>query len=99
MDRERFEPRVYALSNWTGPIEHEIRTLGIPVRVLRMRAAVPSPLAVLELSRCLRLQRADVVQTWMYHADLVGGIAAKMASPRTPVIWGIRNGNLNPRAI
>jgi len=99
MDRERFEPRVYSLSSWTGPIENEIRALGIPVTVLGMRSAIPNPFAVLELSRCLRLQRADVVQTWMYHADLVGGIAAKIASPRTPVIWGIRNGNLNPKAI
>ena len=98
-NRERFDPQVYSLSDISGPIESEIRALRIPVHSLRMRVAVPSPLPVLELSRLLRVQRPDVVQTWMYHADLVGGIAAKIASPSVPVIWGIRNGNLDPQAI
>ena len=98
-NRERFDPQVYSLSDISGPIESEIRALRIPVHSLRMRVAVPSPLPVLELSRLLRLQRPDVVQTWMYHADLVGGIAAKMASPRIPVIWGIRHGNPDPQTI
>jgi glycosyltransferase involved in cell wall biosynthesis len=99
MNRERFDPCVYSLSVSSGPIESEIRTLGIPVRSFRMSATVPNPLPVLALSRSLHRQRADVVQTWMYHADLVGGVAARMASRETPVIWGIRNGNLNPRAL
>jgi len=97
MDRTRFEPHVYSLSSWTGPIENEIRALGIPIRLLNMRATIPNPAAVLELSRYLRRQRADLVQTWLYHADLVGGVAAKIASPRTAVVWGIHNGNLNPQ--
>src|SRR5688572_5455667 len=98
-NREQFDPQVYTLSDISGPIESEIRTLSIPVHSLRMRVAAPGPLPVLELSRLLRLQRPDVVQTWMYHADLVGGIAAKVASPRIPVIWGIHHGNPAPPSI
>ena len=98
-DRGRFDSRVYSLSDISGPIESEIRALRIPVHSLRMRLGIPAPLPVLELSRLFRLQRPDVVQTWMYHADLVGGIAAKIASPRIPVIWGIRHGNPDPQSI
>lgn len=36
---------------------------------------------------------ADVIQTWMYHADLFGFIIAKVFS-RKKLIWGIRHGVL-----
>jgi len=42
------------------------------------------------LYRTLRALQPDVVQTWMYHADLVGGIVARLAGIKA-VSWGIRN--------
>tara|TARA_B110000008_G_scaffold268889_1_gene297491 strand:+ start:648 stop:1790 length:1143 start_codon:yes stop_codon:yes gene_type:complete len=36
----------------------------------------------------------DIIQTWMYHSDLVGGIVGKLIGTNA-IFWGIRNSNLD----
>jgi glycosyltransferase involved in cell wall biosynthesis len=73
-----------------GAMASKIESLGVPVRVLRMRPGIPNPLAILKLARELRESRPELVQTWMYHADLLGGLAARLAG-NLPVVWGIHH--------
>jgi len=90
----RFAPHVISLTN-LGEIGRRIQTLGVPVEALNMRPGmIPSPTAFFRLVRRLKELKPDVVHTWMYHADLFGGAAARMAWGPT-VAWGIRNGNLD----
>lgn len=73
-----------------GKIGQLLREEGFTVHVLNMHGPWSFPIAVLRLVRLIRQCKPDIVQTWMYHADLLGGWAARFAGCRN-VIWGIRN--------
>lgn len=96
-DRTKFSVRVISLLAPPGPIAARIEALGIPVAALGIGRRVPNPAGLWRLAAMLREGRPDLVQTWMYHADLVGGVAAKLASIRLPVIWNIRQSNFDPK--
>jgi len=70
-----------------------LRAAGVTVHALGMPRGRVTLHGWRELRRLLAAYRPDVVQTWMYHADLVGGVAARLA--RVPrVCWGIRAGEI-----
>lgn len=94
MDRDCFAFEVISLTD-IGMLGNKIRSINVPVEALGMQRGVPDPRAIFRLTRYLRQQGPDLVQTWMYHADLMGGIAAKMAGG-IPLVWGIHNSNLDP---
>jgi glycosyltransferase involved in cell wall biosynthesis len=94
MDRGRFRSRVISLTT-PGALAPAMEAAGAPVRALGLRRRAPSPLALLRLVRWLREERPDVVQTWLPHADLLGGLAARMAG-NLPVVWNLRSTNLRP---
>ena len=89
----RFSPHVISLSD-VGEIGLRIQALGIPVEPLGMRRGVLSPRLFFRLVGRLKSLKPDVVHTWMYHADLLGGLAARLAG--VPAVgWGIRASNLD----
>jgi glycosyltransferase involved in cell wall biosynthesis len=77
-----------------GPVAARIERLGVPVHALGIRRDRPDPRRLLALAAHLRASRPDVIQTWMYHADLLGGLAGRLAT-RAPVVWGIHNLSLD----
>lgn len=90
--RVDFEQHVISLTP-PGPVAEKITELGVPVASLRMSRGTPDPTATLRLAVMIRRIRPAVVQTWMYHADLIGGLAARIAG--LPLLaWNIRNNDL-----
>lgn len=67
---------------------------GVQVTALDMPRGRLTPGGVKHLWNAIRDWKADVMQTWMYHADFVGGLAARFAG--IPVVWGIHNTVLEP---
>ncbi|MBU1345253.1 MAG: glycosyltransferase [Proteobacteria bacterium] len=96
LDRDKFDPYVISLAN-AGPLGEKIHQLGVPVRQLGMDTRCPNPFLLVKLFAWLRQIRPDVIQTWMYHADLLGGLAGFLAG--LPVVWGIHNTSLDPSAV
>jgi glycosyltransferase involved in cell wall biosynthesis len=93
MDPERFSNEVISLTT-VGPMAPRLEASGVRVRALGMRPGMPNPYYVARLASWLRFAKPQVVQTWMYHADLLGGVAAKLAG-NIPVVWGIHHTNLD----
>jgi glycosyltransferase involved in cell wall biosynthesis len=93
-NRERFHHNVVSLTG-LGPMAERIVALGIDVSALGLRRGPSDIAAPLRLAPVLRGRAPDLVQTWMYHADLIGGLAAKLAVD-VPVIWNLRQSNLEP---
>jgi len=73
-----------------GPL---LEGLGAKVFCLGMDQGKPSVRLFWRLVRIIRSEAPDVVQTWMYHSDLFGGLAARMADVKK-VFWGIRHSTL-----
>jgi glycosyltransferase involved in cell wall biosynthesis len=92
IDTSSFDCKVISMTG-DGPIGDRIRAAGFPVSVLGMKPGVPNPTGLLRLAQWLRRSNCDVVQTWMYHADLLGGLAAKLAGHNPLVVWNIRHGD------
>jgi glycosyltransferase involved in cell wall biosynthesis len=91
MDRRAFRNQVVTL--WEGgPVADDIRRAGIPVTSLGMVRGAPQPRGVARLVSLLRRERPDVLQTWMYHANLLGTVGARLAGVRR-LAWNVRTSN------
>ncbi|MAK55147.1 MAG: glycosyl transferase [Pusillimonas sp.] len=85
----QFNHTVISLTDM-GVFGPRLQQANIEVISLGMSSGRLSLTALAALFRLLKTLRPDVVQTWMYYADLIGGVVARLAGIRN-VIWGIRN--------
>jgi len=87
-DESAFSWKVVSLIGG-GALEEPIRNLGIPVEDLGMRRGFPDPRAFLRFYGILRKWRPQVLQTWLYHSDLIGALVGRsMGVPH--LVWNIR---------
>ena len=88
LDRSQFQNSVVSMTD-RGSLGDKIEGLQVPVFTLGLRRGVPDPRALFSLLRLLRAERPHILQTWLYHSDLLGLAAGKLA--RVPVVaWNIR---------
>jgi glycosyltransferase involved in cell wall biosynthesis len=82
-----------------GPVGQRLRDEGFEVVALEMNSPLSAWRAWSRLRALLRRWQPDLVQCWMVHADLLGGLAARAAGIRA-VVWGVRTTDfsINPPA-
>ena len=75
-----------------GAVRERLESAGVAVRDLGMRRGRPSLAGLLRLRSLIRRTKPRIVQSWMYHADLVAAFGLRVSGRRreTPLIWGIR---------
>jgi glycosyltransferase involved in cell wall biosynthesis len=69
-----------------------LRQKGIAVHCLGLAQKLAAPLVLPKLVRLLR--ESDLIQTWLYHADIIGLVAAKFSGK--PIAWTLRSSGLPP---
>jgi glycosyltransferase involved in cell wall biosynthesis len=77
---------------WYG---RRVLELDVPVHALEMPKSRVTAAGLSKLNKLIREINPDVIQTWMYHSDLIGSIMARLAGKKV-VVWGIHNSNLDP---
>jgi glycosyltransferase involved in cell wall biosynthesis len=74
-----------------GPL---LKKSGIEVHILGMPRGKITIFGLIKLWKLIKNLRPDVVQTWMYHSDLIGGIISRLVGIKA-IAWGLHNFNLN----
>ncbi|MAD89999.1 MAG: glycosyl transferase family 1 [Pseudoalteromonas sp.] len=67
---------------------------GVKVLSLSIERGKFSLSAFWNLIKIIRANKPDVVQTWLYHPDLIGGVAARLCGVKS-VCWGVRTSNVS----
>lgn len=72
-----------------GTFAEQVTAAGIELHSLNINRGSISPLALFKSIALVRNIRPHVVQTWLYHADFLGLVAAMLGGTAT-VVWNLR---------
>lgn len=92
INREKFQPFVFSLQPrphaTKGVLVEELTAAGIAVEFLNCRSKWQFTSAVWQLSRRLKALRPAIVQSFLFHANVVAALAGRLCN--TKVVAGIR---------
>ena len=72
-----------------GEIGRILETMGVSVISLEMHNWSSIFKSLFNLRKIIQNEKPDIIHTWMYHANIFGGIAAYLAKSQN-IIWSIR---------
>ncbi|MCV5580565.1 glycosyl transferase, partial [Escherichia coli] len=64
------------------------------VKCLNINSPIKNATSLLKLYKLFTKIKPDVVHTWMYHSDIIGGISAKLAGVKK-IIWCVRSTDIS----
>jgi glycosyltransferase involved in cell wall biosynthesis len=90
----RFRHTVVSLTD-DGIYGANLRAGGIEVHTLGLRRGAIDPLSIWRLAMLARRVRPHIVQSWLYHADLLATLATRRKG--RALIWGLRCSDMDLR--
>jgi len=75
-----------------GPVGDRLQEMGVPVYELRFSTAASSVAKLMRLFHLVGDIDPDIVQTWLYRADLLGAVI-RLQDRKRPVVWGVHSTN------
>lgn len=73
-----------------GEVGRKMQSMGINVEMMCIGPSWNGLRAFFRLVRRIGEIKPDLVHTWMFHADVIGGLAARIAGVPS-VVWGLRS--------
>lgn len=71
-----------------------LRSLGIPLYSLGMKPGRPKLQSLAMLYRLIKQDLPDILQTWLYHADLLGLLVGRLSGVHR-IVWNVRCSNVD----
>jgi len=93
MDSNLFKNIVVSMTD-IGPVGQTLLDKGIVVVNLDMKKGVPDPIGLIRLIKILKHYKIDIIQCWMYHANIFG-LLTGFFFKKIKVLWNIRCSNIN----
>ena len=81
---------VISLSS-AGKYGSKLQALGVPIHTLNLNNKLSIFSGIFKLISLLnqKNRNSTIIQTWMYHSDLIGGLVARVLGHKN-ILWGIR---------
>jgi glycosyltransferase involved in cell wall biosynthesis len=95
-DNQNYHSIISLMDN--GKYGQFLKKMNVKVYTLEMKQDEFAFKAIFKIMKILIYDRPDIVQTWMYHSDFLGGIVAKFLGIKK-IFWNIRKANLNKSLI
>jgi len=90
---KRCKHYVVSLSG-NGVYGHHLSDLGVPVYCLKMKEGRFGLLKLSRLYGVLKRIRPHILQTWLYHTDLLGLLFGKLLPDAPRIVWNVRCSNV-----
>jgi glycosyltransferase involved in cell wall biosynthesis len=88
IDRDRFSNTVISMTD-KGQLGEQIESSGVVVHTLGMKRGRPDMAALPRLIGLCKTLKPTIVQSWLYHADLLGTLAVRLSG--SPIlVWNVR---------
>ena len=92
INREQFDPFVISLTyEGESQISQRISDSDIPIYLLNINSKKEILQAIWRLINLVRKIQPDIIQGWMYHANLAAQFASLLTFQSVPTVWNIRH--------